>query len=928
MAEAVVSVTVQKLGELLLEEPLFLFGIGDQVKQLQDELKRLKCFLKDADENQHKSERVRNWVAGIREASYDAEDILEAVFLKAESRKQKGMARVIRRLACILNEAVLLHSVGSEIREITTRLSKIAASMLDYGIKEAIGRDGLSLSDSQKEQRQSFPYVVEHNLVGLQRSLAKLVNDLVSGGVKLRVTSICGMGGLGKTTLAKQIFHHHKVRRHFDRFAWVFVSQECRRRHVWQEIFLNLSYKDENQRILNLRDEQLGEELHRFLERNKCLIVLDDIWGKDAWDCLKHVFPNETGSKIILTTRNKEVALYADPRGVLHEPQLLNYEESWELLEKISLSGRENIEPMLITKLEAIGKQMLVRCGGLPLAITVLGGLLATKSTWNEWQRVHENIKSYVSNGGSSSRSKSMLVADVLCLSYEYLPPHLKQCFLYFAHYPENYEVHVGTLVSYWIAEGMVMPVKHTEAGTTVEDIGQDYLEDLVKRSMVMVGRRDIVTSEVMTCRMHDLMREVCLEKAEQGSFVQVIDSRDSDEAEGFPSLSANTCRRISVQLHGGAEEHRIKRLSQVNYINPRSRSLVYITKKQGNSWALLGKVSFKKMKLLRVLDLEGAQIKGGKLPDDVGDLIHLRNLSLRLTNVKELTPSIGNLTLMITLDLFVKGQLYIPNVIWKLQRLRHLCMPSDLNPKTKLDLSTLRNLQQLWDFPVGQCNPRDLLGMSSLRRLSINLSSQNTDFEVVSSLSNVLTRLRGLTINVPCEPMLPPVDVTQLVSAFTNLSELELFLKLEKLPGEQSFSSDVGALRLWQCGLVDDPFLVLERLPNLKILQLFEGSFVGSKLCCSKNGFPHLHSLTLSQLENLEEWTVEEGAMMRLVSIEVKSCKKLKSVPEGLRFLKNLQEVEIGNMTKAFKDKLISSGEDFYKVQHVPCVVFEYCDL
>ncbi|CAA0283495.1 unnamed protein product [Arabidopsis thaliana] len=875
MAEAIVSVTVQKLGQLLLEEPLFLFGIGDQVKQLQDELKRLNCFLKDADEKQHESERVRNWVAGIREASYDAEDILEAFFLKAESRKQKGMKRVLRRLACILNEAVSLHSVGSEIREITSRLSKIAASMLDFGIKESMGREGLSLSDSLREQRQSFPYVVEHNLVGLEQSLEKLVNDLVSGGEKLRVTSICGMGGLGKTTLAKQIFHHHKVRRHFDRFAWVYVSQDCRRRHVWQEIFLNRSYKDENQRILSLRDEQLGEELHRFLKRNKCLIVLDDIWGKDAWDCLKHVFPHETGSEISLTTRNKEVALYADPRGVLHEPQLLTCEESWELLEKISLSGRENIEPMLVKKMEEIGKQIVVRCGGLPLAITVLGGLLATKSTWNEWQRVCENIKSYVSNGGSSNGSKNMLVADVLCLSYEYLPPHLKQCFLYFAHYPEDYEVHVGTLVSYWIAEGMVMPVKHTEAGTTVEDVGQDYLEELVKRSMVM--------------------------KAKQESFVQVIDSRDQDEAEAFISLSTNTSRRISVQLHGGAEEHHIKSLSQV---------------------------SFRKMKLLRVLDLEGAQIEGGKLPDDVGDLIHLRNLSVRLTNVKERTSSIGNLKLMFTLDLFVKGQLYIPNVLWKLHRLRHLCMPSDLDPKTKLDLSTLRNLQQLWDFPVGKCNPRDFLAMTSLRRLSINLSSQNTDFVVVSSLSKVLKRLRGLTINVPCEPMLPPVDVTQLLSAFTNLCELELFLKLEKLPGEQSFSSDLGALRLWQCGLVDDPFMVLEKLPNLKILQLFEGSFVGSKLCCSKNGFPQLHSLTLSQLENLEEWTVEDGAMMRLVTVELKCCNKLKSVPEGTRFLKNLQEVEIGNMTKAFKDKLISGGEDFYKVQHVPCVVFENCEL
>lgn len=309
MAEAIVSVTVTKLGELLLEEPPFLFGIGGQVKQLQDELKRLRCFLKDADEKQHKSERVRNWVADIREAAYDSEDVLEAFFLKAESRKGKGIKKVLRRSACILSEAGSRRNVGSEIKEITSRLSKIAASMQDYGIKEAMGGEGLSLSGSQIEKRQSFPYAVEHNLVGLEQSLEKLVDGLVADGEKLRITSIYGMGGLGKTTLAKQIFHHGKVRRHFDRFAWVYVSQECRRRHVWQEIFLNLSYKDENHRILSLRDEQLGEELHRFLKRNKCLIVLDDIWGTDAWDCVKHVFPHETGKLLTVKYNSCSIIL-------------------------------------------------------------------------------------------------------------------------------------------------------------------------------------------------------------------------------------------------------------------------------------------------------------------------------------------------------------------------------------------------------------------------------------------------------------------------------------------------------------------------------------------------------------------------------------------------------------------------------------------
>ena len=205
MAESLVSDVVERLGSLLIKEANFLCGVSTQVELLQTELKQMQCFLKDADARQNESEVVRQWVADARELAYDAEDVIATYALKVGSRKGGGLQKLIKIFcACILCEGITAHNVGSEIENIKMKITNLKTNFRDYGIKESIIQGGGSSSSNEREQehRQTFSHL-EHDIVGFDDNLNKLVEFLLRDEEGNRVASICGMGGLGKTTLPR-----------------------------------------------------------------------------------------------------------------------------------------------------------------------------------------------------------------------------------------------------------------------------------------------------------------------------------------------------------------------------------------------------------------------------------------------------------------------------------------------------------------------------------------------------------------------------------------------------------------------------------------------------------------------------------------------------------------------------------------------------
>ncbi|KAB2057439.1 hypothetical protein ES319_A11G169000v1 [Gossypium barbadense] len=924
MAESVVSFLVERLGELLIEEAAQLLGVNKKVKQLQIELKRMQCFLKDADKRLDEEESVKNWVSEIREAAYDVEDVIDNYIVKFASKK----GGTIRNSIIHRKE---LHNLASEIEKLKSRITDLTRSLQTYGItarKE--GEGSRILSERQRQLRWSYSHIVEEHIVGFEENIKELMVKLIHEEERCRVVSICGMGGLGKTTLAKTLYHHADIRRHFEAFAWAYISQQCRPRDVWEGILLKLinPSKEEKEEILRMRDEELAKKLYKVQQEKKCLIVIDDIWTSEAWETLFPAFPDETtvGSKILLTTRNRKVASDADQNGFLHEPEFLNEEQSWELFQLKAFPRKDKSGFVVEKDMENLGREMVGSCAGLPLAIIVLGGLLATKETVNEWDKVHRNIKLHLARSKESGRQAKL--SEVLALSYHELPYQLKPCFLHLSQFPEDFEIPTKKLVRQWVAEGFISSqneVEVDERHETVEEVAQGYLHDMINRSMVQVGVKGS-TGTIKTCRLHDLMRDLCLSKAKQQNFMHIIGSLPSSTYSRPTPVSK--IRRCAIHLDQNNQDPGLPEYQK----NPNLRSLFFFRPKKHriHNERLLKSV-FDKFKLLKVLDLEGIKGLEEKLPEDIGFLVQMRFLSLKKTRIRELPTSLVNLVGLQTLNLQTidkvswESTVQVPNILWKMAQLRHLYLPKWCGDVTdNLQLACLSNLQTLVNFPANKCNVRDLLLLTNLRKLVLNDPRHFESFvQIFESPNKILPYLTSLSLKTDLLSFPDTVvDLRKLLLGCPRLCKLHVEGRIKNLPRDNEFPSSLTKLTLWGSRLVEDPMEALGKLPHLKYLSGWE-LFMGKKMTCSRNSFPQLKTLLLRGLSNFEEWKIEEGAMPTLSRLGISDCYKLKMVPDGLRLVTTLREVEIRWMSRAFKSSIEEDGEDFYKVLHVPSIVF-----
>ncbi|KAG8479475.1 hypothetical protein CXB51_029664 [Gossypium anomalum] len=709
MELSAISSVLETIG-MLTQQVTSLLGVDDQVESLERELRWMQSFLKVAGSRKADDEVMHNKVADIRDLAYDAEGVIETFALKVASKRKAGFSNCIERSACCLKEGCLLCQTKSEIEKITI-----------YDVtKLGVDGEGPSSSARRRESRRPYPHIVDDNIVGLDGNIKTLLPLFIDEESECSVVAICGMGGLGKTTLAKKIYQHDQVVSHFKYLAWVYVSRQFQKRKIWEDILSKLS--STNERGSNQSDDELAQKLLKFLEDNKCLVILDDIWNIEAWNSLKPAFPIErnSNSKILITSRRKEIVSHADPRCYRCALRCLNNKQSWELLQKIAFPRLDFAGYGVDAKLRELGKDMVKHCAGLPLAIIVLGGILATKNnSLNEWQKVSTNVKAYLKRDTSD-------VKDVLALSYDDLPPYLSPCFLYLSHFPEDYEIRKGRLIQLLIAEGIVSPNQEEDCGELAEDVAEGYLMELVERCMIQVCERDIATLEVKTFQMHDLMRDFCMSKAKEEKFFYIVDQSNacsSSRDQRFRRISMHEYCRIqcikstklrSLLFFKEIPIEALRPRSLVSYEEGESRlcnplaSILFISiigisllKLQG-IWTYM----LNNFKLLRVLDLEPINdFFGCKLPSDIGNLIHLRFLSLRdLSFVRSKLPSsLGNLRCLQTLDLRLErgscshsNSIYVPNVIWRMLQLRHLYLPSKCKSRTKLKLGTLRKLLTL----------------------------------------------------------------------------------------------------------------------------------------------------------------------------------------------------------------------------------------
>ncbi|XP_027359841.1 putative disease resistance protein At1g50180 [Abrus precatorius] len=905
MAEVAVSTVVTELSELLVEQAAAavsqLAAVRGQVESLKNELEWMQCFLKDADAKaeQEGNERVRLWVSDIRDVAFEAEELIESYVYKATT--QSRLDRVFRPFH--------LCRVGTKIHKIQSKIKNISDRREAYGV--VMSHDVANSSNERlRHWRQLSPYSEEDYVIELEDDIGLLLTQLLAVEPTPHVVSIVGMGGLGKTTLANKLYNHAKINNHFECKAWVYVSKEYRRRDVLLKILKDVTVdvltRDETDRLERIHEEELVNKLRQVLDEKRYLVVLDDVWGMEVWDSLKSAFPRrKMGSKILLTTRNWDVALHADACSNPHQLRPLTDDESFRLLRNKAFPGADRVP----FELESLAKEIVVKCGGLPLAVVVVGGLLSRKlKSSGEWKRVLQNISWHL-------LEEQEKIARILALSYNDLSPHLKSCFLYLGLFPEGMNIQTKKLIRLWVAEGFLPQ----EGEETPEGVAEKYLNELIGRCMIQVGTVGSL-GRVKTIRIHDLLRDLSVSKGKEEYFFKIFQG----EMAGPSTSQPTKARRHSI--HSCHD-----RYDFLKHNADHSRSLLFFNREYNEdiasrTWLHLKFLEekklnfiFRKFKLLRVLELDGVRVVS--LPSTIGDLIQLRYLGLRKTNLEGKLPlSIGNLLNLQTLDLryccFLKK---IPNVIWKMVNLRHLLLytPFDSPDSRHLRLDTLTNLQSLPHIEAGNwIADGALANMSNLRQLGIYELSGRMVNDVLSTAQG-LCNLHSLSLSLESEEDEFPIFMQ--LSQCTNLQKLSLNGKITKLPDPHEFPPNLLKLTLHNSHLQKESIAKLERLPNLKMLVLGRGAYSWPELTFNAEGFSKLYILKLVLLKELEEWTVEESAMPRLEHMVIDRCEKLKKVPEGLKAVTSLKKIKIIGMPVEFEHRLRT--KDLFEFTNTPLI-------
>ncbi|XP_027927610.1 putative disease resistance RPP13-like protein 1 [Vigna unguiculata] len=845
------------------------------LRKLRITLLSLQAVLNDAEERQITNPAVKEWLDELTQAVFDAEDLLDEINtealrckLEANSLSQSTTDQVLNFFSSPFNNFQKV--TNSKIQELFQRLEQFTLQKDILQLKEGV-------SSRVWHRTPTSSVVDESTIYGRDGDRQKLVSYLLSedaGGCKVGVISIVGMGGLGKTTLAKLLYNDPNAQEKFDLKAWTHISDDFDVCKVTKTILESVSFKSNDINNLNI----LQVELKQSLSNKRFLLVLDDIWDGSYvdWNNLMDIFSaGKMGSRIIITTRDESVARAMQTFLPIHHLTSLTSEDCWSLLARHAF-GANNCSQH--STLEEIGKEIAKKCDGLPLAAVTVGGLLRTKLSENYWTKV---LKSNIWD------LPNVKVLPALLLSYHYLPGPLKRCFAYLSIFPKNSKIEKEMVVRLWIAEGLVCQSKSDK---TMEEIGDEYFDELVSRSLI---HRSLTWHAKF--KMHDLINGL----ATMISSTYCVRREDT--------MSHASVERIRHFSYNRGEYDSFNKFDHF-YESKGLRSFIalplrlwWIRNGRFSAQHLSNKVVhdlLPAMTKLRVLSLSH-YVNITELPNCLGNLIFLRYLDLsntRIQRLPEVTCKLYNMQTLLLSNCWSLTEL--PEDIGNLVNLQHLDNSGTRLNKMPKQIATLQNLQTLSTFVISK--PQDGLMVGELKnfprlqgKLSI-LKLQNVVDPSEAFQANLKNReqINELALEWDCgttedtqterlvlEQLQPPANLKKLTIKCYGGTSFPNWL------GDPAFDNMVhlrisGCDHCWSLPPLGRLVSLKELyISDMKLVKTVDTEFYGST-SPSFQPFPSLVILSFEGMLGWEEWNMIGGTVIEFPSLSdlsLKNCPKLK---------------------------------------------------
>ncbi|KAG6386776.1 hypothetical protein SASPL_151950 [Salvia splendens] len=842
MADAAVEFLLSNLNDLLVYHAHLITETKGQVVELEKDLRIFRAFLKDSVKKRRKSEGIQSLVRSIRDVVYEVEDIIDAFVTQATYDKSRNY------FLGAFKSTVSLHAIGKQVESVRQRVEK--------------GRSEFALLIVSDEDRYEKPEVRPprvKDVVGFEDVSTELIQRLTTETDYFDVISLIGMFGLGKTTLAWKIFNDAQILYEFPIRIWLSISQQFSEKDIFLAILEKLVTISEE---LRAKDEQhLSQMVATHLDNGKFLIVMDDVWSTNDWDRIRAALPsNNKMGKIMITSREEDLGKYASRPRDPTTLRFFNQSESWELLRLEALGHLD-----CPSDLQIVGKIIANDCKGLPLAIVVIGGILATKYSSSDvgaTRRVWDKVSTRV--GAHLKEDPRDRMNTFISLSYDKLPYHLQACFLYLGMFPEDYEIPVSKLIRMWIGEGFIQHVKQY----TLEETAESYLEDLINRNLVRIEKMK-PNGKIKTCRIHDALRDFCRNKGgrEKENFLEEI--KCNGGVFEPPVSDIKNYRRLAIHS------------KCLNFLcskpcGPGVRSFVCINNNEfvlpeANTSAIPAA-----FKLLRVLDVK--PIIFTKIPSDMYQLIHLRFIVLSF-KLKMLPPKFNKLWNIQTLIVHTTHRtLDVKADIWKMKQLRHF--------KTNASATLLKpgkesehgaELQTLGTISAESCTAELLHRAPNLLKLGIR-GKLGSLFEGKIGSFNSLVKMRKL-------------EKLELINdVYPNpASEDQLLVQ----PQHYQFPATLRSLTLCSTHFSWSYMSTLGLLENLEALKLKDKAFVGRTWEGVGERFHRLEFLHIEHTD-LHVWQASSHHFPRLKGLVLRNCEHLLEIPSELAEIPSFQKLEL----------------------------------